>query len=90
MKAFAALLDRLVLTPSRNGKLRLLVDYFRATPDPDRGYGLAAITGELTIANVKPTMLRSLMAERIDEVLCAKMQHGHPICCCRYTQWLDV
>ena len=37
MQAFAALLDRLVLTPSRNGKLRLLVDYFRAAPDPDRG-----------------------------------------------------
>ena len=33
----AELLDRLVLTPQRNGKLRLLVDYFRTTPDPDRG-----------------------------------------------------
>jgi DNA ligase-1 len=37
MKAFADLLDRLVLTPSRNGKLKLLTDYFRDTPDPDRG-----------------------------------------------------
>lgn len=44
MKAFATLLDRLVLTPSRNGKLKLLTDYFRDTPDPDRGYGLAAIS----------------------------------------------
>ena len=47
MQAFAALLDRLVLTPRRNGKLRLLADYFRAAPDPDRGYALAALTGDL-------------------------------------------
>ena len=47
MKRFAALLDRLVYTPSRNGKLRLLADYFRRTPDPDRGWALAALTGVL-------------------------------------------
>jgi DNA ligase-1 len=69
MQAFAALLDRLVLTPGRNGKLRLLADYFRAAPDPDRGYALAAITGDLSIASVKPAMLRALVAERMDEVL---------------------
>ncbi len=69
MQAFAALLDRLVLTPSRNGKIRLLVDYFARTPDPDRGYGLAAITGDLSIASVKPAMLRALTVERMDEVL---------------------
>ena len=34
MEEFAQLLDRLVLTPARNGKLTLLVDYFRDTPDP--------------------------------------------------------
>ncbi len=69
MQAFAALLDRLVLTPARNGKLRLLSDYFRAAPDPDRGYALAALTGDLSIASVKPAMLRALVVERIDEVL---------------------
>ena len=37
MKGFAELLDRLAYTPSRNDKLRLLADYFAATPDPDRG-----------------------------------------------------
>ncbi|MCV0395869.1 MAG: cisplatin damage response ATP-dependent DNA ligase [Rhizobiaceae bacterium] len=71
MRHFAELLDRLVLTPSRNGKLRLLSDYFRATPDPDRGIALAAITGDLDIASVKPAMLRTLVAERVDEVLFA-------------------
>lgn len=69
MKAFADLLDRLVLTPSRNGKLKLLTDYFRSTPDPDRGYGLAAIAGTLEVRDVKPAMLRDLVLERMDEVL---------------------
>lgn len=69
MKAFATLLDRLVLTPSRNGKLKLLADYFRTTPDPDRGYGLAAIAGTLDLKSVKPAMLRELVMERMDEVL---------------------
>ncbi len=69
MHSFAHLLDRLVLTPSRNGKIRLMVDYFRRTPDPDRGYALAAITRDLDIATVKPAMLRGLMAERMDEAL---------------------
>ncbi|MEM8772704.1 MAG: cisplatin damage response ATP-dependent DNA ligase [Pseudomonadota bacterium] len=66
MQAFAALLDRLVLTPQRNGKLQLLTDYFSATPDPDRGYAVAAITRDLDFPSVKPAMLRSLIAERMD------------------------
>jgi DNA ligase 1 len=70
MKAFSELLDRLVLTPSRNGKLTLLRDYFAATPDPDRGYALAALTdGGLDIPAIKPAVIRGLATERIDEVL---------------------
>ena len=69
MRDFAALLDRLVLTPQRNVKLKLLGDYFRSTPDPDRGYALAALTGELDVPSVKPAMLRNLVIARIDEVL---------------------
>jgi DNA ligase-1 len=69
MDSFAELLDRLVLTPSRNGKLKLLADYFRATPDPDRGLALAALTGELSLPAVKPAMLRALVTERMDPVL---------------------
>ncbi|MGC4024158.1 MAG: hypothetical protein QM744_02720 [Mesorhizobium sp.] len=69
MKRFAELLDRLVLTPSRNGKLKLLTDYFRAVEDPDRGLALAAITGDLSFASVKPAILRALIAERMDQVL---------------------
>jgi len=71
VKRFAALLDRLVLTPQRNAKLRLIHDYLRDTPDPDRGYALAALTGNLDIPSVKPAMLRGLVTERVDEVLFA-------------------
>ncbi|MCM2476001.1 cisplatin damage response ATP-dependent DNA ligase [Rhizobium sp. CG5] len=69
MQAFATLLDRLVLTPSRNGKLKLLTDYFRSTPDPDRGYALAVLAGTLEIRSVKPSLLKELVLERMDEVL---------------------
>ena len=69
MNRFAELLDRLVLTPARNGKLKLLTDYFRTTEDPDRGLALAAITGDLHIPAVKPAMLRALMDDRMDPVL---------------------
>ena len=69
MQRFAELLDRLVLTPSRNGKLKLLVDHFESAPDPERGLALAAITGDLSIASVKPAMLRALVEERVDPVL---------------------
>ncbi|MGE0457604.1 MAG: cisplatin damage response ATP-dependent DNA ligase [Bauldia sp.] len=69
MNRFAALLDRLILSPQRNVKLRLMVDYFRTAPDPDRGYALAALTSELAIPSVKPAMLRNLITERLDPVL---------------------
>jgi len=69
MKAFAALLDALAYTPSRNAKLRLLQDYFRTTPDPDRGYALATLTGTLELSNAKPAVIRDLVAKRADPVL---------------------
>jgi DNA ligase 1 len=69
MKQFAALLDRLAYEPSRNAKLRLLTDYFRTTPDPDRGYALAAITGALSFRHAKPGVIRALVAERTEPML---------------------
>ncbi|WP_413991928.1 cisplatin damage response ATP-dependent DNA ligase [Labrys okinawensis] len=71
MNRFAALLDRLAYEPGRNAKLRLLTDYFRATPDPDRGYALAAMTGALNFRNAKPALLRELIAQRTDPELFA-------------------
>jgi DNA ligase-1 len=69
MREFAALLDRLSYTPARNGKLRLLSDYFRRAPDPARGYALAAITGTLTIDAVKAASVRALAEARVDPLL---------------------
>jgi DNA ligase-1 len=54
MRDFSQLLDALVYTRSRNGKLKLIGDYLKRTPDPDRGWAMAALTGELSIASVKP------------------------------------
>ena len=69
MNRFAALLDRLGYEPSRNGKLRLMTDYFRGTPDPERGYALGALTGALSFQHAKPGLIRALIGERTDPVL---------------------
>ncbi|MEM9838365.1 MAG: cisplatin damage response ATP-dependent DNA ligase [Pseudomonadota bacterium] len=69
MNRFAALLDRLIYTPSRNGKVRLLTDYFAEVPDPDRGWAVAAITRDIEIRSVKLAVIRSVVASRVDEVL---------------------
>ena len=71
MIAFAELLERLVFTPSRNAKVALLRRYFATQPDPDRGVGLAAITGELSFTAAKPGLIRELAAARTDPVLFA-------------------
>jgi len=69
MNRFAALLDALVYTTSRNRKLALLSAYLRETPDPDRGWAMAALTGELDFPAVKSSTIRNLMKDRIDPVL---------------------
>jgi len=71
MNDFAELLDRLAYEPSRNNKLRLIADYLRTTPDPERGYALAALTGALSFQYAKAGMMRTLIAERTDPVLFA-------------------
>ena len=69
MRAFSQLLDDLVYTRSRLSKLRLIGDYLKTTPDPDRGLALAALTSTLDIPAVKPAVVRALAEERIDPVL---------------------
>jgi DNA ligase-1 len=63
---FSRLVDALVFMPSRNGKIRLLVDYFRTTPDPDRGWALAALTETLNLPTAKPAQVRDLVLTRVD------------------------
>ena len=69
MEVFAALLDALVYTRSRNEKLRLIAEYLRAAPDPDRGWALAALADGLDFPAVKSSTIRNLMKDRVDPVL---------------------
>jgi len=71
MNRFAALIDRLGYEPRRNAKLRLMTDYFRDTPDPERGWALAALTGALSFRHAKPGLIKGLIQERTDPVLFA-------------------
>lgn len=69
MQQFAALLHRLLLTPSRNEKLEQIARYLRETPDPDRGWALAALTSAVDFPAIKAGTVRGLMADRVDPVL---------------------
>jgi len=69
--AFAELLERLTFTPGRLAKVALMRRYFETQPDPDRGFGLAALTEELVFDAAKPAMIRALAEERTDPVLFA-------------------
>ena len=69
MEHFAALIDALIYTRSRNEKLRLIAEYLRTTADPDRGWALAALTDGMDFPAVKSSTIRTIMKERIDPVL---------------------
>ena len=71
LPAFAELLERLVFSPGRNAKLALLGAWFAGQPDPDRGIGLAALTGGLKFSAAKPSLVRELVQARVDPVLLA-------------------
>ncbi len=69
MNRFAALLDRLSYEPRRNAKIRLMADYFSHTPDPERGWALAFLTGSLSFRHAKPGLIRGLIEARADPTL---------------------
>jgi DNA ligase-1 len=69
MRAFATLLDRLSFTRSRNAKLVLMRDYLAETPDPERGWALAALTGDLKFDAAKPAFIRKAVEARMDPAL---------------------
>lgn len=69
MERFAELINRLVYTPSRNRKLDCLAEYFRTTPDPDRGYGLAALTDGLFRRLPLRRIFAQLLEPHVDPVL---------------------
>ncbi|WP_416464160.1 cisplatin damage response ATP-dependent DNA ligase [Sphingomonas sp. VDB2] len=69
MKQFSQLLDGLVYTRSRNGKLGLIAAYMRDAPDPDRGWALAALTGNLDLKAVKSSAIGEMIRARTDPIL---------------------
>ncbi|HWU24793.1 MAG TPA: cisplatin damage response ATP-dependent DNA ligase, partial [Rhizomicrobium sp.] len=71
MRAFANLLDRLSFTPQRNGKLALLCNFFCEARDPERGWALAALTGNLSFEAAKPSFIRKAVEARMDALLFA-------------------
>src|SRR6516165_12701362 len=44
-------------------------EYFASQPDPERGWALAALTGELVFDEAKPNQVRALAATRVDAEL---------------------
>jgi DNA ligase 1 len=69
MIAFSNLLDHLSYAPGRNAKINLLVEYFRTTPDPDRGYALAALNEDLALGLQGRKLLLELSRLHISEEL---------------------
>jgi DNA ligase-1 len=69
MRAFARLLDSLSLTASRNAKRVLVRDHLASQTDPDRGWALAALTGELSFNAAKPAFIRKAVESRMDPIL---------------------
>ncbi len=69
MQRFARLLDELSTQQSRNGKIALMAVYFRTTPDPDRGWALAALTESALLKVPLRRLLTKLMSGRIDHFL---------------------
>jgi DNA ligase 1 len=63
VRRFAQLLDSLGNTQSRIRKLALLTQYLKSTPDPDRGWALAALTDGLPTSAIGKLRLRPMLAE---------------------------
>lgn len=69
MKAFSNLLDQLGYAPGRNAKIALLAEYFQTTPDPDRGFALAALNEEMALGLQGRKLLLELSQLHISEEL---------------------
>lgn len=72
MMRFAQLLERLLFAPQRNAKLAYLAEWLAECPPEDRGWGVAALTGELDLGRVKHGLVRRLASNLIDEELFAQ------------------
>ena len=74
MKKFSSLLHNLILTPSRNTKIKLLQDYFKIL-DINRAYALAILSDQLSFQFIKASKLKELVYEQVDQNLFDYIDH---------------
>ena len=69
MKKFSDLLHSLLYAPQRSVKQAYLEEFIKDTKDPDRGFAISALTGELSIQGVKTHLIRQIAYKRCDPLL---------------------
>jgi len=69
MQKFADLVDNLYYLNSNNAKAELILEYLSTTPDPDRGWAIAAIAGTLNFEFFKRRTVKDIIVERVDPIL---------------------
>lgn len=72
MRDFANLLEQLLFAPQRNAKLAWIEDWLKRCDADDRGWGVAALVGDLELGRAKAGLVRSLAQEVIDADLFAE------------------
>ncbi len=71
MEAFSNLLEQLYYTAGTKAKAQLIADYITNTPDPDRGWAIAAMAGTLRFDFFKRNTVKKLITEHTDPALFA-------------------
>lgn len=71
MEAFSHLLEQLYFTSGNKAKAQLIADYIASTPDPDRGWAIAAMAGTLRFDFFKRNTVKKLITEHTDPELFA-------------------
>ena len=69
MNRFSLLLEQIIYSPSRNRKIELMSNYFRNTIDPDRGYSLAILTGNLKFNKLTSSKIKEITKKKVDHLL---------------------
>ena len=69
MKDFSNLLEKIIFTPSRNSKISIISQFFKNCKDPERGFVLAMLTGNLKIAKITSSSLKDITKKKVDPIL---------------------
>jgi len=72
MRRFASLLEQLLFAPQRNAKLAWIEDWLRNCPSEDRGWGVAALVGDLELGRIKSGLVRRLAHQAVNPELFAE------------------